>query len=119
MRFLPNGRLRKSGASIRLGNRPIFITLDAAEQHILLAYNDPPDLTVHRVLPNGDIGDRIAQPDLQLGPTVHQVRVTPSGNIVIVPACAHHETGVDAGFISVLSYSAGRLAPLAKLEGLP
>ncbi len=117
--ILANGLLQKSGASVRLGNRPIFITLDATEQHILLAYNDPPDLTVHRVLPNGDIGDRIAQPDLQLGPTVHQVRLTPPGNIVVVPACAHHETGVDAGFISILSYSSGKLAPLARLDGLP
>jgi 6-phosphogluconolactonase len=117
--ILSDGRLAKAGPTIRLSRRPIFITLDQAEQHILLAYNDPPDITAHRLKPNGDIGERVAQPDLQLGPTVHQVRVTPPGNLVVAPACAHHETGVDAGFISVLSYSAGRLAPSAKLEGLP
>jgi len=117
--ILADGRLRKFGPGIRLGNRPIFITLDASEEHLLLAYNDPPDVTVHRIKPNGEIGEAVAQRDLQLGPTVHQVRLTPSGNLVVVPACAHHETGVDAGFISVLSYSAGRLALSAKLEGLP
>src|SRR5258708_6967368 len=98
--ILADGRLTRTGPSLRLKNRPIFITLDAQEQHILLAYNDPPDITVHRVLTNGDIGELVAQPDLHLGPTVHQVRLTPSGNLVVVPACAHHETGVDAGFIS-------------------
>jgi 6-phosphogluconolactonase len=116
--ILSDGRLKKAGPSVRLSHRPIFITLDSTEEHVLLAYNDPPDLTVHRVLPNGDIGDQIAQPDLQLGPTVHQVRVAPSGRFVIAPACAHHETGADAGFISVLSCSNGRLAPLARLENL-
>jgi 6-phosphogluconolactonase (cycloisomerase 2 family) len=116
--ILADGQLKQSGPSVRLSHRPISITLDATEQHVLLAYNDPPDLTVHRVLPNGDIGERVAQPDLQLGPTVHQVRVAPSGQFVIAPACAHHETGADAGFISVLSYSNGRLAPLARLESL-
>jgi len=117
--ILPDGRLRKAGPTLRLGNRPIFVTLDVPEQHILLAYNDPPDITVHRVLPNGNVGDAVAQPDLKLGPTVHQVRLTPSGSLVIAPACAHHETGVDAGSVSVLSYAGGRLAPLLTLEHLP
>ena len=117
--ILADGRLARTGPIVKLTHRPIFITLDAAEQHVLIAYNDPPDITVHRLEPNGDIGEQVAQSDLQLGPTVHQVRVTPPGNLVVAPACAHHETGVDAGFISVLSYSAGHLAPSAKLEGLP
>jgi 6-phosphogluconolactonase (cycloisomerase 2 family) len=117
--ILADGRLKKTGPSIRLSHRPLFITLDAQEQYALLAYNDPSAVTVHRIAPNGDVGEAIAQGDLQLGPFVHQVRVTPSGKFVIAPACAHHETGVDPGFISVLSYADGRLAPLARLEHLP
>jgi 6-phosphogluconolactonase len=117
--ILPDGRLKKSGPSVRLTHRPLFITLDAEEQHILLAYNDPSALTVHRIAPNGDVGEAIAQGDLRLGPFVHQVRVSPSGKFVIAPACAHHETGVDPGSISVLAYSGGRLAPSARLEHLP
>jgi len=117
--ILGDGRLKKTGPSVRLTHRPLFITLDAHEQHLLLAYNDPSALTVHRLQPNGDVGDAIDQGDLQLGPFVHQVRVTPSGKFVIAPACAHHETGVDPGFISVLSYADGKLKPLARLEPLP
>jgi 6-phosphogluconolactonase (cycloisomerase 2 family) len=117
--ILADGRLKKTGSSVRLDNRPLFITLDAQEQHVLLAYNDPSDVTVHRIEPTADIGDRVTQRDLQLGPFVHQVRVTLSGKFVVAPACAHHEAGADAGFISVLSYSDGRLTPLAKLESLP
>jgi 6-phosphogluconolactonase (cycloisomerase 2 family) len=117
--ILPDGRLQKSGPSARLSHRPLFITLDAQEQYILLAYNDPSALSVHRIAPNGDVGEAITQPDLKLGPFVHQVRVTPSGKFVIAPACAHHERGVDPGFISVLAYSDGQLAPSARLEHLP
>ncbi len=117
--ILGDGRLEKTGPSVRLTHRPLFCTLDAQEQHLLLAYNDPSALTVHRLQPNGGIGDAIAQGDLQLGPFVHQVRVTPSGQFVVAPACAHHETGVDPGFISVLSYADGRLEPLTRIEHLP
>ncbi len=117
--ILGDGRLRKAGPSVRLSHRPLFCTLDAQEQHLLLAYNDPSALTVHRLQPNGEIGEAIAQGDLKLGPFVHQVRVTPSGKFIVAPACAHHETGADPGFISVLSYADGRLTPSARLEHLP
>src|SRR5438552_10186154 len=36
--ILADGRLAKAGPTVRLSHRPIFITLDEAEQHILLAY---------------------------------------------------------------------------------
>src|SRR4051812_36951722 len=53
--ILADGRLVRTGPTVRLTHRPIFITFDEAEQHILLAYNDPPDITVHRLKPNGEI----------------------------------------------------------------
>ena len=46
-RMLAGGRLEPNGPPLRLGNRPIYVSLDRAEEHILIAYNDPPDVTVH------------------------------------------------------------------------
>jgi 6-phosphogluconolactonase (cycloisomerase 2 family) len=116
----PSGTLDPLTPPLRLSNRPLHLSLDADESHILLAYNDPPDVTVHRIEPNGAIGAEVEQTrGLAFGTTVHQVRVTPPGTLAIVPACAHHETGAIPGSLGIFSYSDGRLAPLARMEADP
>jgi 6-phosphogluconolactonase (cycloisomerase 2 family) len=117
--ILPAGLLEPAQPPVRLGNRPLHITLDRAEEHLLVAYNDPPDVTVHRIMPDGAVGRQIAQPSLDFGVTVHQVRVTPPGTIAVVPACAHHETGLEPGSVGLFSYRDGRLAPLARMTADP
>jgi 6-phosphogluconolactonase (cycloisomerase 2 family) len=76
-------------------------------------------VTVHRIMPDGAVGRQIAQPSLDFGVTVHQVRVTPPGTIAVVPACAHHETGLEPGSVGLFSYRDGRLAPLARMTADP
>jgi 6-phosphogluconolactonase len=117
--ILPTGALAPFQPPVRLGNRPLHLTLDRAEEHLLLAYNDPPDVTVHRIMPDGAIGDAVEQQPLDFGTTVHQVRVTPPGTIAIVPACAHHETGAIAGSVGIFSYRDGKLSALARIHGDP
>ena len=116
--ILPTGALEPFQPPVRLGNRPLHLTLDRTEEHLLVAYNDPPDVTVHRIMPEG-VGEPIEQPPLDFGVTVHQVRVTPPGTIAVVPACAHHESGLEAGSVGLFSYRAGRLAPLARMQADP
>lgn len=114
-----SGHLSKLGETVVLDNRPLYIALDREEAHVLLAYNDPPDATVHALRDDGTVGDQVPQPPLEFGQTVHQVELTPLGDIVLVPACAHHLTGLDAGYVSLFSYDRGRMSPLGLLEGLP
>jgi len=94
--ILPTGVLKPFQPPVRLGNRPLHLTLDRTEEHLLVAYNDPPDVTVHRITSAGGVGEQVDQPPLDFGVTVHQVRVTPPGTIAVVPACAHHASGVEA-----------------------
>ena len=114
-----SGALTPLGPALRLRHRPIDLTLDAEERHLLLCYNDPPRVTVHRIEPDGRIGAEVAQPPLDFGPTSHQVRVTPPGDVVVVPSCAHHPTGAIPGSLRLFSYRDGRLAPLATIEADP
>ena len=119
LRIGPDGTLDVHGRAVRLGNRPLHVTLDKAEQYILLAYNDPPDVTVHRIAPDGSVGEQVAQPELDFGITVHQVRVTPPGNVVVVPACGHDPHGEEPGSVGLFSFRDGRLASLARMEADP
>ena len=115
----PSGELEPHGVSVRLGNRPLHVTLSPAEEYLLLAYNDPPDVTVHRITADGRVGEQVAQPQLDFGITVHQVRVTPPGNVVVVPACGHGEHGEEPGSVGLFSFRDGKLAALARIEADP
>jgi 6-phosphogluconolactonase len=115
----PDGTLAPLAPPVRLANRPLHLSLDREERHLLVAYNDPSDVTVHAIEADGRIGAQIAQPPLDFSVTVHQVRVTPAGTIAVVPACAHHETGAEAGSLGLFSYRDGKLAALARLQADP
>jgi 6-phosphogluconolactonase len=118
-RIAPDGTLAPLASPVRLANRPLHLSLDREERHLLVAYNDPPIVTVHAIGTDGNIGAQIAQPSLDFGITVHQVRVTPPGTLAVVPACGHHETGAVAGSLGVFSYREGKLAPLARIAADP
>lgn len=93
-KLLKNGQLEAYGEAIKLGNRPLHCSLDIAEKNLLVAYNDPAELTIHRVLPDGRIGEQVQQKvPLDFGITPHQVRVTPHDNIVVFPTRGHHPVG--------------------------
>lgn len=90
-KLLKNGQLEAYGDAIKLGNRPLHCSLDIAEKNLLVAYNDPAELTIHRVLPDGKIGEQVQQKvPLDFGITPHQVRVTPHDNIIVFPTRGHH-----------------------------
>jgi 6-phosphogluconolactonase (cycloisomerase 2 family) len=110
------GALKQIGQPEPLPSRPVFITVDRNGTHVIAAYNDPSGLTVHRILPDGSIGEQVppAAP-LDFGIYGHQVRVDPSNNAVILvtrgngPAAQKAE---DPGAIKIYSYKNGLLANL-------
>jgi 6-phosphogluconolactonase len=81
------GGLHVLGTPVRLTDRAIMITLDVPAQHLLVAYNDPPGVTVHNLEADGSLASEVRQPSpLALGIYPHHVRVDPSNKAVIVPS---------------------------------
>lgn len=117
--ILSSGELAPHQPPVRLNNRPLNVSLDRTEEYLLIAYNKPAEVTVHKIAPDGSIGEEIKQPPMDYGVTAHQVRVTPHGNIAVVPACAHDPTGETPGSVTIFTYTDGHLAPLARMTADP
>ena len=108
------GALTPNGPPAALPSRPIFITTDLDGTHVLTAHNDPSGLTVHRILPDGTIGELVppAGP-LDLGIYGHQVRVDPSNRAVILVTRGNGPTAAkpeDPGALKIFSYANGVLS---------
>ncbi|MDF0600447.1 beta-propeller fold lactonase family protein [Psychromarinibacter sp. C21-152] len=114
-----DGRLTPLQEPVRLRNRPLFATLDAGEAFLLIAYNAPSDVTVHRLDAAGAVAEEVPQDPLYFGTTVHQVRVSPRGDVAFVPACAHDPAGIPAGCLDLFGYAAGRLSPRGRIGADP
>jgi 6-phosphogluconolactonase len=109
-----SGTLTPLGKPAPLPSRPIYITTDIDGTHVLTAHNDPSGLTVHRILPDGSVGEEVKQTGgLNFGIYGHQVRVDPSNKAVILvtrgngPAAAKPE---DPGALRIFTYNGGKLA---------
>jgi 6-phosphogluconolactonase (cycloisomerase 2 family) len=90
-KILKSGMLEPHGEAIKLSNRPLHCSLDIAEKHLLVAYNDPAEMTIHEILPDGRVGEIVKQKvPLDFAITPHQVRVTPHDNIIVFPTRGHH-----------------------------
>ena len=114
-----SGALRPHGAPIALAARSVHITVDIPGTHLLVAYNDPSGLTVHRLASDGTIGSVVKQPaPLDVGIYGHQVRVDPSNQTVILvtrgngPAKGKPE---DPGALKIFSYRDGILTNRASI----
>jgi 6-phosphogluconolactonase (cycloisomerase 2 family) len=113
-RIDPNsGSLLSHGAPAPLPSRPIHVTTDIPGTHVLVAYNDPSGLTVHRIQPDGTVGSYVMQsapPDV--GVYGHQVRVDPSNKVVILVTRGNGPMGSkpeDPGALKIFGYDDGAL----------
>jgi 6-phosphogluconolactonase len=109
-----SGALRIHGTPATLASRAIHLTVDGRGEHVLVAYNEPAGLTVHRLRADGTIGAEVEQrARLDLGIYPHHVRVDPSGANVLVMSRGNNPTSAKAeepGSIRVLGYDNGLLA---------
>ena len=108
-----SGTLIPHGAPATLPSRPIHVTTDIPGTHVLVAYNDPSGLTVHRIEPDGTIGTQVKPPaPLDVGVYGHQVRVDPSNKMVILVTRGNGPTATkpeDPGALKVFDYKDGLL----------
>jgi 6-phosphogluconolactonase (cycloisomerase 2 family) len=113
------GVLTPHGLAVALRYRPIHATVDQSGRFLLIDYNVPSSVTVHRINPDATIGDEVIQQQrLDTGFYAHQIRVTPSGKTVALvtrgndPRPDHPE---DPGAIKVFGFQDGQLLNLQSL----
>jgi 6-phosphogluconolactonase len=108
-----SGALLPHGQPASLPSRPIHVTTDISGTHVLVAYNDPSGVTVHRIEPDGTIGSQVEPTaPLDVGIYGHQVRVDPSDEMVILVTRGNGPTPrkpEDPGALKLFSYKDGLL----------
>jgi 6-phosphogluconolactonase len=114
-----SGVLHLQGPSAALSSRPIHLSTDISGTHLLVAYNDPSGVTVHRIEPDGTIGSQIEQADqLDVGIYAHQVRVDPSNKMAILVTRGNGPSGnkpEDPGALKIFGYADGLLINRASI----
>ena len=112
------GALTQVGDALPLPHRPVYIALDRASSHVLVAYSDPPAITVHPLENDGRIGGDPYSPSLEMRHYPHQVVVSPSDDFVAV-CCTGQVIDPEAdpslfrGAIHAFAYDNGRIGTTA------
>ena len=113
-----DGSLKQQNVPTTLHSRPIHISIDRNAQHLLVAYNAPSALSVHRLKKDGLVGEDIKQSSVELGACAHQIVVTPDNLRVVLPVRGNDpEHGIPElpGSIEVFDYAQGILTHRQKL----
>jgi 6-phosphogluconolactonase len=109
-----SGELKQHGAPAALKSRPIHVTVDHTGRFALVAYNDPSNVTVHRINADGTVGEEVKQAaTLDCGSFAHQIRVSPNNEVAIL-VCRGNDAAKgkpeDPGALKVFSFHSGQLA---------
>jgi 6-phosphogluconolactonase len=119
VRVSPDGTLALHGEPQPLPQRPLHNCVDATGKYVLTCYNNPSNLTVHRINGDGTAGAQVAQKSkIDLGIFAHQVRMTPGNRSTILVTRGNRPTAQkpeDPGALKVYRFHEGQLAPLANL----
>jgi 6-phosphogluconolactonase (cycloisomerase 2 family) len=118
-RVASSGELSPHGDPIKLRRRPVHTSVDNAGEHVLVAYNFPAGVSVHKIKGDGGIGDEVKQADnLDVGIYFHQIRATPSDKSILVVARGNNPEGgkpEDPGSLHVYGFKNGMLSPMRKI----
>jgi 6-phosphogluconolactonase (cycloisomerase 2 family) len=115
-----DGTLTPHGAPRTLAVRPIHMSITHRGDFALIAYNEPSHVTVHRLNPDGTIGDEVAQAaGLDFGIYAHQVRATPTDKTVTLVTRGNNATSTTKeypGAIKIFRFANGKLSNLQSLQ---
>lgn len=113
------GALTLHGDAQALPSRPIHNCVDATGAFVLTAYNNPSNITVHRINADGSVGASVAPAgQLDTGIFAHQVMMTPSNRAALLVTRgnnAHREKPEDPGALKFYRFRDGLLSPLASV----
>jgi 6-phosphogluconolactonase len=113
------GALTEHGPRRLLPARPLHISTDHTGAYLFIAYNIPSQVTVHRLMADGTVGEEVAQtsrPDF--GIYAHQVRVTPGNKTLTLCSRGNDATATkpeDPGHLEVFDFVDGQLASLQSI----
>ena len=114
-----SGALAPHGEPQSLPSRPIHTSVDGSGEYLLTAYNDPSNVTVHRINGDGSIGEPVSQPGkLDAGIYGHQIRMTPGNQTAILVARGNNAAGgkpEDPGALKLFGFKRGALTNLASI----
>jgi 6-phosphogluconolactonase len=114
-----SGALLPHGEPQMLPSRPIHTSVDRAGEYLLIAYNDPSNVTVHRIKSDGTIGDLVSQPaKLDAGIYGHQIRTTPGNQTAIFVTRGNNADGAkpeDPGALKLYGFKSGVLTNIASI----
>jgi 6-phosphogluconolactonase (cycloisomerase 2 family) len=115
-----SGALEPHGEPRMLPSRPIHTSVDRAGEYLLTAYNDPSNVTVHRINGDGTLGDAVNQPNkLDTGIYAHQVLATPENQSAILVTRGNNPAGAkpeDPGSLKVYGLKSGVLSNIAAVQ---
>jgi 6-phosphogluconolactonase len=114
-----SGILTPHGEPQALPARPIHCCVDATGGYLLTAFNFPSAVTVHRINPDGTLGDLVRQPaQPDSGIFAHQIRTTPSNQSAILVTRgnnAREGKPEDPGALKVFGFKNGVLTNQASI----
>jgi 6-phosphogluconolactonase len=114
-----SGALHPLGQPVSLPSRPIHVSIDISGTHMLVAYNDPSGVTVHRLGSDGTVLSQVKQPArLDVGIYAHQVRADPSNQMVTLVTRGNGPTRdkpEDPGALKIFGYKDGLLTNRASI----
>jgi 6-phosphogluconolactonase len=115
-----SGALTPFGEAAALPSRPIHCSVDATGEYLLTAYNIPSNITVHRIKPDGAIGELVAQPGKpDAGIFAHQILTTPGNQSAILVARGNNaepKKPEDPGALKVYGFKNGVLTNIASVQ---
>jgi 6-phosphogluconolactonase len=112
------GALRHHGAAVSLPSRPIHCSVDASGEFLLIAYNIPSAITVHRLNGDGTIGAEVPQSGIDTGIYAHQILAAPGNKTVLLVTRgndAKADKPEDPGAIKTYRFDNGVLSNLASI----
>ena len=113
-----SGALAPHGA-VPLPSRPVHCSVDRAGQYLLTAYNYPSNITVHRIKPDGALGDAVAPAaKTDVGIFAHQVLTTPGNKTAIMVTRGNNpeaQKPEDPGALKIYDFKDGVISNLGSV----
>ena len=119
VRVEASGALQMDGQPQTLPQRPIHNSVDATGTYALTCYNNPSNVTVHRINADGTVGAQVPQTTrVDMGIFAHQVLAMPGNRSVIMVTRGNRPEATkaeDPGALKIYRFQEGQLSPLANL----
>lgn len=114
-----SGELSPHGEPVALPSRPLHVSVDGSGRFLLVAHNNPSNVTVHPLTADGRVGAAVEQQrKFDTGIYAHQVLAAPGNRTAVLVARGNHAAGgkpEDPGALKVYDLNDGVLTDRASI----